>query len=213
MRKQPKQQRANQMIALLLEAAALEIADRGLDRLTTNHVAQRAGVSIGSLYQYFANKEMLVDALLMQKAQLMLDGVQQRLSPLLGQDIATVTRAILLGIFEQVAEDKAQRELLRHWHTLNAAPVFQTLERQMTELCRQYLMRHIDQYRVDNLPALLFVLINAVQYTTARYLSEEHALLGQDEVIETLVQMVEALCKPGARAATIAAKAPPTKLT
>jgi AcrR family transcriptional regulator len=197
MRKQPKQQRANQMIALLLEATALEIAERGLDRLTTNHIAQRAGVSIGSLYQYFANKEMLVDALLMQKAQLMLDGVQQRLAPLLGQDIATVTRAILLGIFEQVALDKTQRELLRHWHTLNAAPVFQALERQMTELCRQYLMRHIDEYRIDNLPALLFVLINAVQYTTARYLGEEHSLLGQDEVIETLVRMVEALCQPG----------------
>ncbi|WP_277372273.1 TetR/AcrR family transcriptional regulator [Pseudomonas sp. AA-38] len=198
MRKQPKQQRANQMIALLLEATALEIADRGLDRLTTNHVAQRAGVSIGSLYQYFANKEMLVEALLMQKAEQLLKGVQERLSPLLGQDIATVTRAILLGIFEQVAEDKAQRELLRHWHTLNAAPVFQTLERQMTELCRQYLMRHIDEYRIDNLPALLFVLINAVQYTTARYLSEEHSLLAQEEVIETLVGMVEALCQPSA---------------
>lgn len=197
MRKQPKQQRANQMIALLLEATAQEIANRGLDRLTTNHVAQRAGVSIGSLYQYFANKEMLVDALLMQKAELMLAGVQQRLAPLLGQDIATVSRAILLGIFEQVAEDRAQRELLRHWHTLNAAPVFQTLERQMSELCRQYLMRHMDEYRIDNLPALLFVLINAVQYTTARYLSEEHSLLGRDEVIETLVRMVEALCQPG----------------
>lgn len=197
MRKQPKQQRANQMIALLLEATAQEIASRGLDRLTTNHVAQRAGVSIGSLYQYFANKEMLVDALLMQKAELMLAVVQQRLSPLLGQDIATVTRAILLGIFEQVAQDQAQRELLRHWHSLNAAPVFQALERQMTELCRQYLMRHIDEYRIDNLPALLFVLINAVQYTTARYLSEEHSLLGQDEVIDTLVRMVEALCQPG----------------
>jgi AcrR family transcriptional regulator len=211
MRKQPKQQRANQMIALLLEATAQEIANRGLDRLTTNHVAQRAGVSIGSLYQYFANKEMLVDALLMQKAELMLAGVQQRLAPLLGQDIATVSRAILLGIFEQVAEDKAQRELLRHWHTLNAAPVFQTLERQMTELCRQYLMRHIDEYRLDNLPALLFVLINAVQYTTARYLSEEHSLLDQDEVIETLVRMVEALCNPGARTAVIAAEAAPRR--
>jgi AcrR family transcriptional regulator len=205
MRKQPKQQRANQMIAVLLEATALEIADRGLDRLTTNHIAQRAGVSIGSLYQYFANKEMLVDALLMQKAELLLNGVQERLRPLLGQDIATVTRAVLLGIFEQVAQDHAQRELLRHWHNLNAAPVFQTLERQMTELCRQYLMRHANDYRIDNLPALLFVLINAVQYTVARYLADQSPLLDHDEVIEVLVQMVETLCRPDASLAQQAA--------
>lgn len=201
MRKQPKQHRANQMIALLLEATALEIADRGLDRLTTNHVAQRAGVSIGSLYQYFANKEMLVDALLMQKAERLMGVVHERLHPLLGGDIATVTRAVLLGIFEQVAGDPTQRELLRHWQRLNAAPVFQTLERQMTELCRQYLMRHVDEYRIENLPALLFVLINAVQYTTAHYLGEERSLLGRDEVIEALVRMVEALCQPSAQQA------------
>ena len=61
------------------------------------------------------------------------------------------------------------------------------------------------------MPTTLFVLINAVQYTTARYLSEEHSLLGRDEVIETLVRMVEALCKPGARTAVIAAEAAPTR--
>jgi AcrR family transcriptional regulator len=47
MRKQP---RSGEVVAALLEATALELGDRGLDGLTTDHVARRAGDSIGSLY-------------------------------------------------------------------------------------------------------------------------------------------------------------------
>ncbi|MDN6860995.1 TetR/AcrR family transcriptional regulator [Pseudomonas sp. CAN2814] len=194
MMKQPTQQRASEMVAVLVEAAALEIGERGLDALTTNHVARRAGVSVGSLYQYFANKEMIVEALLMQRAEALMAVVHQRVAPLLGADIGSVTRAVLEGIFEQVEGDAAQRELLRHWHRLNSAPVFQTLERQMAEICRQYLLRHFDDYRIDNLPAVLFVVINSVQYTTARYLGESQPLLGREDVIDTLARMVESLC-------------------
>ncbi len=68
----------------------------------------------------------------------------------------------------------------------------------MMEVCRQYLIRHFDDYRIDNLPAVLFVVINSVQYTCARYLSDAQPLLGREEVIDTLARMVEALCLPRA---------------
>lgn len=194
MRKQPSQKRSSQMVAALLEATALELGERGLDGLTTNRIAQRAGASIGSLYQYFDSKEALVEALLQQQVGRLMAVVYQRLRPLLGSDVGTVTRAILAGIFEQVEQDKGQRELVRNWHRLHAGAVFQALERDMTEVCRQYLLRHADEYRIDNLPATLFVLINSVQYTTARYFSTEPLLLGRDEVIEALSRMVETLC-------------------
>lgn len=196
MRKHPTQQRASDMVAILIEAAALEIGERGLDALTTNHIARRAGVSVGSLYQYFGNKEMIVEALLMQRAGRLMAVVHARVAPLLGADIGHVTRAVLQGIFEQVEGDPAQRELLRHWHRLDSAPVFRTLEQQMMDVCRQYLMRHFDDYRIDNLPAALFVVINSVLYTTARYLGEAQPLLGREEVIDTLARMVESLCLP-----------------
>ncbi len=49
MRKQPVQQRSRDMVAILMDAAARVIVERGFDNLTTNHVAAAAGVSIGSL--------------------------------------------------------------------------------------------------------------------------------------------------------------------
>ena len=63
-RKKPLQQRSQQMVETLIEAAGQVIAERGLEHFTTVQVAARARVSVGSLYQYFANKDALLAALL-----------------------------------------------------------------------------------------------------------------------------------------------------
>ncbi len=61
--RKPQQVRAQEKVELILEAAIRLLEKGGLPALTTNAVAERAGVSIGSLYQYFANKESILDAL------------------------------------------------------------------------------------------------------------------------------------------------------
>jgi len=63
MRKAPRQARAKQTVDFILEAAAYILAERGFDGFTTNHVAERAGVNISSLYQYFPNKHSILEAL------------------------------------------------------------------------------------------------------------------------------------------------------
>lgn len=62
-RRRPRQQRSKDTVAFLLEAAAQVFGERGYARTTTNHVAERAGVSIGTLYQYFPDKDALLVAL------------------------------------------------------------------------------------------------------------------------------------------------------
>ena len=59
-RKTPKQARANALIAAVLDAAVQVLRSEGADRFTTARVAERAGVSVGSLYQYFPNKASIL---------------------------------------------------------------------------------------------------------------------------------------------------------
>lgn len=59
-RKQPKQARSNELVAAILQAAAQVLAKEGAQRFTTARVAEKAGVSIGSLYQYFPNKAAIL---------------------------------------------------------------------------------------------------------------------------------------------------------
>ena len=59
-RKQPKQARSTELVAAILDAAIQVLARDGAHRFTTARVAERAGVSVGSLYQYFPNKAAIL---------------------------------------------------------------------------------------------------------------------------------------------------------
>jgi AcrR family transcriptional regulator len=59
-RRNPRQPRAQRTVEAILDAAAQILRRRGEAEFTTNHVAERAGVSIGTLYQYFKNKDAIL---------------------------------------------------------------------------------------------------------------------------------------------------------
>jgi AcrR family transcriptional regulator len=59
-RKQPKQARSSDLVAAVLDAAVQVLAKEGAPRFTTARVAEKAGVSVGSLYQYFPNKAAIL---------------------------------------------------------------------------------------------------------------------------------------------------------
>ncbi len=63
MRKIPRQARSRQTVEAIVEAAARILAAYGWAGFNTNRIAEAAGVSIGSLYQYFPDKQSLVDAI------------------------------------------------------------------------------------------------------------------------------------------------------
>lgn len=74
-RKTPRQRRSAELVEAIYEAAARILEREGLSALNTNRVAEVAGVSVGSLYQYFPSKEAIVAGLLRRTRQEMLDGI------------------------------------------------------------------------------------------------------------------------------------------
>jgi AcrR family transcriptional regulator len=78
-RKQPKQGRAKATVAAILEASVQLLGKGGLSALNTNSIAERAGVSVGSLYQYFPNKDAIVVALIHHQHQRQLDALAEAL--------------------------------------------------------------------------------------------------------------------------------------
>lgn len=59
-RKEPKQSRSNELVSAILTAAVQVLVEEGAQRFTTARVAEKAGVSVGSLYQYFPNKASIL---------------------------------------------------------------------------------------------------------------------------------------------------------
>jgi AcrR family transcriptional regulator len=114
-RRKPLQERARHKIELILEASTRLIDKEGLEALTTNRIAELAGISIGTLYQYFADKQAILDKL----GQRVLREVTEKLLQNLQEQAAmnTVEQARILirttfGAFD--GRSRVHRELINH---------------------------------------------------------------------------------------------------
>ncbi len=79
-RKTPRQARSQAMVEAVVEAAARILEAEGHGGFSTNAVAERAGVSVGSLYQYFPRKEALIGALIVRETARLIEEVQSAAS-------------------------------------------------------------------------------------------------------------------------------------
>jgi AcrR family transcriptional regulator len=192
MRKKPVQQRSQQLVESLVEAAGRVVAQDGLGAVTTIRVAERAGVSVGSLYQYFENKEALLAALVAR----MNDELRRAVDAAAPQLVRAAPQAMVRGLLEVAFDffggrDGLHTELLRNWHRLDIQQGLHRFEQHMLEIMRMYALAHLRELRLDPQPAQGFVVINSVVFTLLRYLSlPRPAFFTREQLIEELSRMI-----------------------
>jgi AcrR family transcriptional regulator len=99
-RKQPLQERSRETVTVILEAAARILETRGLEGYNTNVIAERAGVSIGSLYQYFPNKDALTLALIGNFERELLEITRAAVAAADGLDLRRSLKSIIRALLE-----------------------------------------------------------------------------------------------------------------
>jgi AcrR family transcriptional regulator len=138
-RKQPKQARSRQTEAVLLEAGARVLAREGAAAFNTNRVAERAGVSVGSLYQYYPNKA----ALLFRLHEREVEATAAALGALLGDRSRPPRARLALAVqrfFESEAEERElNRALALARVDFYASAEFRALERRLLSHVRAFL--------------------------------------------------------------------------
>lgn len=101
-RKSPRQARAQDTVAAILEAAAHILRDGELAGISTNTIAARAGVSIGSLYQYFPSKEAVLAELLRLKRRRLME----RLSAAMSEEAPESLTGLADALIEVALDDQ-----------------------------------------------------------------------------------------------------------
>lgn len=190
MRKAPQQERSRQMVQTLINATAKCIAERGLDGTSTPVIAEMAGVSVGSLYQYFNSKEALIEALLDKLTQDVATAVQQ--IPLgAGWTLREmIGGAIDLGFGLLHSADGLYLELVRNWHRLPTQRVADVLQQHFLEGARLYFIQHYNAHPITNLQVRLFIIINSTLFTMVRLMGQENAAIPERAVRDGLVDMI-----------------------
>lgn len=117
-RKMPSQPRSTHTVEAIIEGAAHILEQHGLDGYTTNAIAARAGVSIGSLYQYFPTKDAVTVALIERE---MAELVQEAKQALLRNDRGEALRQLIrVAVRYQLRRPKLAMLLDFEEHRLSA---------------------------------------------------------------------------------------------
>jgi AcrR family transcriptional regulator len=97
-RKVPGQARSQETVSIILEASARILESDGLRGFNTNAIAERAGVSVGSLYQYFSNKDAIVLALIGSFEEALHDAVLRAVQGGRGQELKARLRLLVRAL-------------------------------------------------------------------------------------------------------------------
>jgi AcrR family transcriptional regulator len=192
MRKKPVQQRSRQMVDNIIEAAGKVVGEEGLAALTTNRVAEVAGISNGSLYQYFHDRQDLLQALTARVSDDVMALVNTRLPPLPmeGVDARTLVRLAMKLVLDFMRARPLYLELIRNWDEVPLAVFLEPMERFWLHRAQQYLAQTSGGRLVPQLHARFYVQFNGVFFNLLRYASEPTPYVGEDELLDVLADSI-----------------------
>jgi len=192
-RKQPSQGRSRFTIRQIVEAAARVFEERGYAGATTNRIAERAGVSIGSLYQYFPNKESILVVLLEQHTQEVADAVE-----VIRLHVAEEPHDLIGALHhfvEAMVELHSKNPRLQHV-LLEEAPRPPHLKVRLQEIeqaaleSTEVLLRANPQVRVEDYRTAAYLVVQSIETLTHGFVVDPPDEVSRERFAAELVQML-----------------------
>lgn len=189
--KAPRQPRSIEMIHRILDTAMALLVAEGSAAFTANRVAGRAGISPGSLYQYFANKEMIVAGII-ERALIATEHIIQAA---FGASRGVPIDTILLHVLGTVADSlEPHREVVREVFMgvplLADTSVPSLLERSFMDAIRNYLLLNQDEVRLEGGLAAMYVAVNSAIFLFLKWMVDRPPHFSRDEFFKALVAQV-----------------------
>lgn len=190
MRKEPRQARSRQMVERIVDAGRDVLLSDGYDAFSTNRVAATAGVSPGSLYQYFPDKSAIVDVVIDRYW----DEVAERVAAALADRISETGPAMVRDTADAlVSALEADRPLLRV--VAEELPVASNrdrrglLEQRVRELMATYLAARPDASRRPDPSVAAWVLVLALENLAMRWVLDQPRI-SREQLLDEIVALV-----------------------
>ena len=162
-RKSPRQRRAQETVKAILQATAQVLSEHGYAKTSTNKVARVAGVSIGSLYQYFPNKEALIIALFDRHTEEVLTSLGREILEMAREPLPeAVTRLVRFYLRLHTRDPRLQLAMTQQAIHLGPERVAVVQDRAVSAVTA-FLSMHRDEILPKNLEMTAFVLVTTVQ--------------------------------------------------
>ena len=186
-RKSASQRRSRATVNSLLEATARILVREGFDKASTNRIAEVAGVSVGSLYQYFPSKEALVAAHIDRHNQEVMQAVQGELAEAVNLPLEQAVRKLVaVAVKAHRIDPKLHLVLAEQIPRVGRLENVETFNRQNYALFAAYLERRRDEIRAVDLGLAAFVCVTSIEALT--HTAVLHHKIVSDEAMEGLVE-------------------------
>jgi AcrR family transcriptional regulator len=186
-RKQASQTRSRATVDALVEATARILVRDSFDRASTNRIAAEAGVSIGSLYQYFPSKEALVAAVIDRHKKELMQVAGGTLAEVAALPLEQAVRQLVtVAIKAHRFDPKLHRVLAEQIPRTGKLKDVEAFDRGNLALFRSYLEGHRDEVRTVDLEMAAFVCVTSIEaltHTAVLY----HSEILDGEAMETLI--------------------------
>ena len=195
-RRKPAQARSRQTVEVILVAAARVFAAAGYAGTTTNHIAEEAGVSVGSLYEYFPNKDALLAALMeahVREGEEILAKVAEAAAHSHGADVRPVVRLFVEAMVALHGRDRALHRVL-----FEEAPLPPRIRRRIGEIERRasaYVEAYLraDAGRTRRNPALAArIVVQTIEGLTHRLVIHRERDADVDATLEEMIDLIAA---------------------
>lgn len=190
-RKVPSQVRSRAMVESIVEATTRVLLKEGYEACTTNRVAKAAGVSIGSLYQYFPHREALVVAVMERYQAELREALVLRLAELAHADLETAVRGMVTAMLEvSRINPRLHRVILEQVPRLGALKRLHELHGEYVPFVEAWLEAHRDELGVTAPSVAAWVLVSAVEGVVARVVVERTSWFELGILKEQLTRLV-----------------------
>jgi AcrR family transcriptional regulator len=180
-RKQASQERSRATVDALVEATARILVREGFDKASTNRIAEAAGVSIGSLYQYYPSKEALVAAVIERHNRDLMQIVRAALAEIADLPLAEAVRRIVAAAVDAHRLDpRLHRVLAEQIPRTGRLATIEAFNREYFALFRGYLEQHKAKLRAVDLELAAFVCVTSIEALT--HTAVLHHVLTDDRV-------------------------------
>jgi len=182
-RKIATQERSRTTVDNLIEATARILVRDGFDKASTNRIAEVAGVSIGSLYQYFPSKEALVAAVIERHQQEIMQTVRGELAQVLAQPVDKAMRKfVAVAVEAHRLDPQLHRVLAEQIPRVGKLEKLETFSRENFTLFRAYLEGVRDELGVEDLELASFVCVTTIEALTHNAVLHHSKVLTDDRM-------------------------------
>ncbi|MCB9781295.1 MAG: TetR/AcrR family transcriptional regulator [Alphaproteobacteria bacterium] len=191
-RRKPTQARAIATWDAIVEACAQVLRDEGAAAVSTNRIAEVAGVSIGSLYQYFPNKESVLLALADREVETLRDNLEALLRVSGDLHAEVVVEQVIRGMFAMREQHVLLMRVAQADRDLpDMASRRVAVAESLRDMVRRLLARRKGQVREMDADVVSFVIVHAIQGNLQAIDGGlEPWFLSKDELIDEIVALV-----------------------